>query len=94
MHYAKGRGQGRTLVGIKGYKPPKMTKFDLTTDAEYVANLVAVSMWCKLHCVSKNVPLLTCYNLYIHGSIAKIFGTNVTEKVGNQNVLYFPTSHN
>jgi len=34
----------------------------------------------------KNVPPLTCYNLYIHGSIATIFGTNVAEKVGNQNV--------
>jgi len=42
----------------------------------------------------KNVPHLTCYNLYTHGSIATIFGTNVAEKVGNQNVLYFPTSRN
>jgi len=47
-----------------------------------------------LHCVSKNVPSLTCYNLYIHGSIATIFGKNVAEKVGNQNILYFPTSPN
>ena len=47
-----------------------------------------------LHCVSKNVPPLTCYNLYTHGSIATIFGKNVAEKVGNQNVLYFPTSPN
>ena len=46
----------------------------------------------KLHCVSKNVPPLTCYNLYIHGSIATIFGKNVGEKVGNQSILYFPTS--
>jgi len=23
-----------------------------------------------------------------------IFGTNITEKVGNQNLLYFPTSPN
>jgi len=38
----------------------------------------------------KNVPHLTCYNVNIHGSIAIIFGTNVAEKVGNQNVLYFP----
>jgi len=29
-----------------------------------------------------------------HGSITIIFGTLVTEKVGNQNVLYFPTSPN
>jgi len=34
----------------------------------------------------------TCYNFYVHRSIATIFGTSVAEKVGNQNVLYFPTS--
>jgi len=44
--------------------------------------------------LKKNVPPLTCYNLDIHGSITIIFGTGVTEKVGNQNVLYFPTSPN
>jgi len=44
--------------------------------------------------VSKNVPPLACYNLYVHGSIATIFGTNVAEKVGKQNVLYFSTSPN
>jgi len=32
------------------------------------------------------------YNVYIHGSTATIFGQNVAEKVGNQNILYFPTS--
>jgi len=42
----------------------------------------------------KNVPPLTCYNLDVHGSITIIFGISVTEKVGNQNVLYFPTSPN
>jgi len=42
----------------------------------------------------KNVPPLTCYNLDIHGSITIICGTSVTEKIGNQNVLYFPTSPN
>ena len=47
-----------------------------------------------VHRVSKNVPPLTCYNLDIHSSITIIFGTRVTEKVGNQNVLYFPTSSN
>jgi len=30
----------------------------------------------------------------MHSSIATIFGTNVAEKIGNQNVLYFPTSSN
>ena len=40
----------------------------------------------------KNVPHFTCYNLDVHGSITIIFGKTVTEKVGNQQVLYFPTS--
>jgi len=44
-----------------------------------------------LHCVSKNDPPLTCY-LYIHGSIATIFGKNIAEKVSTLNVLYFPIS--
>jgi len=45
-----------------------------------------------IHCVSKNVPLLTCYNnnLYIHSSVAAIFDKNIADKVGIQNVLYFP----
>jgi len=49
-----------------------------------------------IHRVSKNVPPLTCYNLDLglHGSITIIFGKNVTEKVGNQNALYLPTSPN
>jgi len=34
------------------------------------------------------------YDLYKRGSIAAIFGTNVAEKVGNESVLYFPTSPN
>ena len=41
----------------------------------------------------KNVPIFTtCYNFYmcIHSSIATIFGTSVAEKVGNQNIFYFP----
>jgi len=46
---------------------------------------------CDVHCL-KNVALLICYNLYIHGLITTIFGKNVAEKVSNKNVLYFPTS--
>jgi len=41
--------------------------------------------------LKKSPTSTTCYNFYIHSSIAPIFGTNVAEKVGNQNVLYFPT---
>jgi len=42
----------------------------------------------------KRPTLTTCYNFYIHSSIATIFGINVAKKVGNQNVLYFPTTPN
>ena len=37
----------------------------------------------------KRLTFTTCYNFYIHSSIATFFGTNVVEKVDNQNVLYF-----
>ena len=37
---------------------------------------------------------MTCYSIDIHCLITIIFGTSVTEKVRNQNVLYFPTSPN
>jgi len=47
-----------------------------------------------IYTVSQNIPPLTCYNRYIHGSIATISGKNAAEKVGNQNVLYFHTSPN
>jgi len=49
-----------------------------------------------LHCMcfKKRPTFTTCYNFYIHSSIATIFGINVVEKVGNQNVFYFPTSPN
>ena len=45
-------------------------------------------------CLKKRPTFTTCYNFYIHSLIATIFGTNVAEKVGNQNILYFPTSPN
>jgi len=43
-----------------------------------------------VHCVSKNIPPLTCYNLDIHDSI--IFGRNVAKKVRNLTMLCFPSS--
>jgi len=43
-------------------------------------------------CLKKRPTFTTCYNFYIHSSIATIFGTNVAEKISNQNVLYFPTT--
>jgi len=47
----------------------------------------------KIHCVSKNVPPLTCYNLDVHDPITIIFGgRSFTKKVGNQTMLCYPTS--
>jgi len=68
----------RTPIAIKQHFYPMAVKFDLSNLTYTVSQ--------------KNVPPFTCYNLYIHGSIATIFSTNVAEKVGNQNLLYFPTS--
>jgi len=45
-----------------------------------------------IHCVSKNVPPLTCCNLNVHDPIMTIFGRSVTKKVRNQIMLCFPTS--
>jgi len=45
------------------------------------------------YAVSKNVPPLTCHNLDIHDPITIIFGRSVTEKVRNQTMLCFLTSH-
>jgi len=45
-------------------------------------------------CPNKNVTTLFLYNSDIQELILIVFGTNVTEKVGNQRVLYFPTSPN
>ena len=42
-----------------------------------------------LHCVSKNIPDVFSYNSRKHCRIFIIFGRNITEKVGNQKMLYF-----
>ena len=42
----------------------------------------------------KNVSLLACYNFDVHEWILTFFGRNVTDKVGNQNTLYYATSNN
>jgi len=41
------------------------------------------------NCIPKNVTTFSHYNSDIHESIRKIFGTNVTEKVGNQKKIIF-----
>jgi len=40
-----------------------------------------------IHRVPKNVPPMTCYNFETHKQILIFFGRNVTDKVGNQNML-------
>jgi len=47
-----------------------------------------------IHRVSKNAPRLACYNFDTHEWILILFGRNVTDKVGNQNTLYYSTSNN
>jgi len=47
-----------------------------------------------LHCVSKNVPPLACYNFDAHEWILICCGRNVTDKVGNRKTLYCATSNN
>jgi len=57
--------------------------------------LYGVAEFYTQYTVSQKRPTFTtCYDFYIHSSIATIFGTNVAEKVGNQNKVYFPTTHN
>jgi len=55
--------------------------------------MIRAVLYCTL-CLKKRLTFTTCYNFYIRSSITTIFGTNVAEKVGNQNVLYFPTTPN
>ena len=40
----------------------------------------------------KNIPPLACYNFDAHKWILIFFGKNVTDKVGNQKMLYYATS--
>ena len=44
----------------------------------------------NVHCVSKDVISLSCYNIDVHEPILIIVGKTVAEKVGNQRMLYFP----
>ena len=46
----------------------------------YVCALLAYVM-SDIHCVSKYVPPLTCYNLDIHDPIAIIFGRSEVSRV-------------
>jgi len=44
-----------------------------------------------IHCVSKNVLPLTCYNADIRDQITN-FWQSITKKVRSQTMFYFPTS--
>ena len=91
-----GSGVFAGLTIVTDRQTGRPTEYASRSQSVAIASTSYCDLRCSLiiHCVSKNVPPLSCYNLYIHGSIATIFGTNVAEKVGNQNMLYFPTSPN
>ena len=55
-------------------------------------NLITRQTIRNIHCVSKKIPDVFSYNSRTHCRIFIIFGRNIIEKVGNQKVLYFPTS--
>ena len=57
-----------------------------------MSNVKHANFILHLHCVPKNFTNLSCYKFDIAESMLTIFSTNVTEKVGNQKLLHFPTS--
>ena len=65
-----------------------------------VLDCLSVSCHCRhtqpiLYTVfQKNAPPLACYIFDAHEWILIFFGRNVTDKVGNQNTLYYATSNN
>jgi len=60
--------------------------------------IVCGCLYGKQSCIytvsQKNVQSLACYNFDAHEWILIFFGRNVTNKVGNQKVLYYATSNN
>ena len=51
-------------------------------------------MYTYMHRVSKNVPPLACCNFSTHEWILIVFGSNVTNKVGNHKTPYYAISNN
>jgi len=47
-----------------------------------------------IYSVSKNAPPLACYNFDAHEWILTFFGKNVSDRVGNQKMLYYAMSNN
>jgi len=62
----------------------------------HLYSAVQPSCWDRptFYTVSQKTSHLWLDIIDMHGSITIMFGTIVTEKVGNQSVLYFPTSTN
>ena len=56
--------------------------------------LMMMTTTTMIYIVSQKVPPLACYNFDAHEWILIFFGRNVTDKVGNQNTLYYATSNN
>jgi len=82
---------GRT-VDTKRALPKSVSKRDSTLHKQVI--LLQFLFCIYTLCLKKSPTFTTCCYYYMHSSIATIFGTNVAEKAGNQNVLYFPTSSN
>ena len=59
-----------------------------------VKTVLTLTRWHNIHCVSKNVPPLACYNFDTHEWILIFFGRNVTDKVRNEKLLYYATLNN
>ena len=66
------------------------------TDERLLRYAVNVGTSLILHCVSKNVPHVTCYDLDTHEPITIIFGRSVNQTSENlpwnQTMFYFPIS--
>jgi len=66
------------------------TRWTRTRNKRRFTQSFFIPLWCYTLCLKKRPTFTTCYNFYIHSSIATIFGTNVVEKVGNKMYFTFP----
>jgi len=84
-----------TICSIKSCQKVHLYKHTYTC-VHIVSKIIlnVTSCHVHIHCVPKNVTTLPHCNSDVHESILIIFVTDVSEKVGNQKVLYFPTSPN
>ena len=76
-----------TVVLLQRSTPTRIT-------ADCIHSVIRPSPCAFIHRVSKNVSPLACYNFDAREWILIFFGRNVTDKVGNQNTLYYATSNN